>query len=131
MIGSLGEVVFEVSESAIRTFDEYKRSGTGRWTAHEVIGQKPVLEFLGPDLEQISFTIRLDVALGLNPGQELAALRALRDGGRAVTLMLAGYPVTTNQWVVESLNESVTAMDNRGNILTASVEVALKEYVSR
>ena len=88
MIGTLGDVVFETSSEKIRTFDNMKRDGSARWTAHEVMSNKPVLEFIGPDIEQISFSMRLDVALGINPTAELETLREVRDKGEAVKLIL-------------------------------------------
>ena len=129
MIGTLGEVVFEVSASKVKTFDSMKRSGSGRWATHEIIGQKPVMEFLGPGIEQISFNMRFDVFLGINPSDELVVLRQMRDAGEAVTLILEGQPVTDNLWVIESLSEDYPAIDNTGRILIANVDVSLKEYV--
>ena len=129
MIGTLGEVVFEVSASKVKTFDSMKRSGSGRWATHEIIGQKPVMEFLGPGIEQISFNMRFDVFLGINPSDELVVLRQMRDAGEAVTLILEGQPVTDNLWVIESLSEDYPAIDNTGRILIANVDVNLKEYV--
>jgi phage protein U len=129
MIGTLGEVVFEVSTSKVKTFDGMKRSGTGRWATHDIIGQKPVMEYLGPGIEQISFTMRLDVFLGVNPSEELAVLRQMRDTGEAVSFVLEGQPVTDNLWVIESLSEDYPAIDNAGRILVANVDINLKEYV--
>ena len=129
MIGTLGEVVFEVSASKVKTFDGMKRSGTGRWATHDIIGQKPVMEYLGPGIEQISFTMRLDVFLGVNPSEELAVLRQMRDTGEAVSFVLEGQPVTDNLWVIESLSEDYPAIDNAGRILVANVDINLKEYV--
>lgn len=38
-IGSLGPVVFVVSEGAIRTIDEFTRNTAGRWAQHDIIGK--------------------------------------------------------------------------------------------
>lgn len=130
MIGSLGNVVFETSAEKIRTFHGLKRSGSGRWATHEVLGQKPVLEYVGPDIEQISLTIRLDAALGVNPAEELSMLREMRDKGEAVNFILDGQPVTEDTlWAVESLSEEWQYIDNVGRVLVATVEVTLREYV--
>jgi hypothetical protein len=129
MIGSFGPIVFETSTNRIRTFDNFQRSGSVRWATHELMGRKPVREFLGPGVEQISFTIRLDVALGINPANDLAVLRIMRDEGMDFPLILNGRPLTIGStWVIESMNETWLHIDNRGRLLVAEVELTLSEY---
>jgi len=129
MIGSLGFTVFETSSNRIRTFSDLKRSGSARWANHELVGKKPVLEFLGPDVERISLSMRFDVALGVNPSESLAVLRFTRDAGLAVPFILDGRPVSDNLWVIESLEEKWQHIDNRGRLLVAEADVSLIEYV--
>ena len=129
MIGTLGNIVFETSNEKIRTFDNMKRAGSARWATHEIMNNKPVLEFIGPDVEQISFSMRLDVSLGINPAAELETLRGVRDKGEAVKLVLEGKPVTEHKWVIENLSENWERIDNQGRLLVATVDVSLKEYV--
>ena len=70
-IGSLGPIIFEVSSSKARTFKDMKRNTKGRYGSHEIIGGKPVIEFMGPDGEELSFTMQFSVAWGLNPQEEV------------------------------------------------------------
>jgi len=128
-IGSLGKVVFETSEKKIRTFFDLKRSGSVRIGTHDLMGIKPMLEFIGPGLEQISMNVRLDVSLGLNPETELKALREMRDKGEVVKFVLNGVPVTENYWMVEQLSEDWKHIDNKGRLLVADVSITMKEYV--
>jgi hypothetical protein len=130
MIGTLGPVVFETSTERIRTFDDFKRSGSGRWATHEIMRRKPAREFLGPGAEQISLSMRLDASLGISPANELYILRFLRDNGVAVPFILNGEPVSENYWVIESISENWRTVDNRGRLLVAQVEVSLSEYVT-
>ena len=76
MIGSLGDVVFTSSTDLVRTFADAAHKTSGRWTAHEVIGQKPAQEFGGPGLRTLSLSIRLDV--GLEIGRASCRERVLR-----------------------------------------------------
>lgn len=131
MIGSLGFIVFETSRERIRTFHDLKRSGNARWATHEIMGQKPVLEFLGPGAEQISLTMRFDITLGVKPADMLTTLRATRDVGLATPFILGGKPVSDNLWVIESINESWQHIDNQGRLLVAEAEVVLLEYVNQ
>jgi phage protein U len=129
MIGTLGNVVFETSAEKVRTFSNFKRKNSARLATHELLGRKPVVEFIGPGIESISFTIRLDVLLGLNPLQEAKALRDLRDKGEAVELVIGGEPVSENLWVIEDMSEDWDCIDNQGNILVIELDISLKEYV--
>lgn len=129
IVGYLGSTPFVTSSNKIRTFDNFSRSSTARWTKHDLIGQKPVLEFIGNDIEKISFDMQLRADYGINPEKELENLRQMRDNGTAVTLILNNSPVTDNLWVIESLDEKVTFWGSGGEILSASVSVSLLEYV--
>jgi phage protein U len=127
-IGSYGNVVFEVSSKRTKTFKDFERSGSARWDDHEIIGKKPKSEFVGPDLEEISFTILFKAELGINPEKELAKLRSMRDSGKAASFIVGGKPISKNYWSVQQLSESHKAVDHKGNILEAEVSVDLKEY---
>lgn len=129
MIGILGFVTFETSSRRIRTFNSLQRSGSSRWATHEIIGKKPVLEFLGPGVEQIAFEMRLDIALGVDPADSFMFLRWSRDNGFAMPFILGGQPVSENLWVIQSMNENWRNVDNRGKLLSAEAEITLMEYV--
>lgn len=128
-IGTLGEVVFTVSYDLVRTFQDYKRNSSARLQTHEIIGKKPVTEFLGPGLDSISFAIDLSAFKGVNPKEEAEKLRKIMQNGEYVNLVIAGSPVSNNKWVIESINESVSARDGKGNIIRAKVDVTIHEYI--
>ena len=128
VIGSLGDVVFEVSSETVKSFDNYKRVNSSRWASHDIIGKKPVKEYLGPGLIEVGFSIKLSVFLGVSPEKELDALRSYCENGEIVKFIINNKPVIDNRWVIESLNENVLSWDNKGNMLVVDVEVALKEY---
>jgi len=115
----------------VMTFDDLQRESSARWATHEIIGtdQKPILEFVGQGLETISFTVLMSTMLGITPIDELKKLRQLRDNGAVCTFTIGGNAVTTNSWVIMKLTESHKNYDNKGNLLVASVNVSLTEYV--
>jgi phage protein U len=115
----------------VLTFDNLQRDGAGRWATHEIIGQKrkPVLEFIGPDLENISFSVFLSSFLGVNPEAELKKLRTLRDSGVVCDFMIGNTAPSINQWVVKSMNETHKSIDGSGNLIVAAVNVSMTEYV--
>jgi len=129
IVGSLGDIIFEVSIEKVRTFDEFERSASSRWEIHDIIDKKPLPEFIGPGQEQISFSIRLDAFSGVVPQDELQALRNMRDSGEVKVLIIGGEPLTNNQWYLEALKEQHKTFSGNGKLLTAVAELTLKEYV--
>lgn len=128
LVGYLGGTPFMVSQLYVYTFDDYQRNSNGRYASHEIVGKKPLLEFLGPDAESISFKIKLRSDHGLSPRVELDKLRKYRDTGKALTLVLGGRVVGKNRWVIESIGESVNFWSRSGQILSCDVSISLKEY---
>lgn len=129
MIGSYGNVVFEVSGSKVRTFDNFTRSGAGRWANHDIISLKPMPEYVGPGQEEIRFSVRLDASLGVDPSSELQKLRDMRDTGTVSVLIVGGEPITNNLWTLESITENHKVFSGRGHLIKADAELMLKEYL--
>ena len=127
-VGSMGDIPFVVKYGKIRTFSDYGRSGSGRWAKHDLIGRKPVMEFLGPDVEKVSMKIQLRTDHGINPESELGRLRKMRDTGAVFPFILGGAPVSDNYWLLEDIGENVSYWRAGGKILSVSVDITLTEY---
>lgn len=127
-VGSMGDIPFVVTYGKIRTFSDYGRSGSGRWAKHDLIGRKPVMEFLGPDVEKVSMKIQLRTDHGINPESELGRLRKMRDTGAVFPFFLGGAPVSDNYWLLEDIGENVSYWRAGGKILSVSVDITLTEY---
>lgn len=127
-VGSMGDIPFVVTYGKIRTFSDYGRSGSGRWAKHDLIGRKPVMEFLGPDVEKVSLKIQLRTDHGINPESELGRLRKMRDTGAVFPFILGGAPVSDNYWLLEDIGENVSYWRAGGKILSVSVDITLTEY---
>ena len=127
-VGSMGDIPFVVTYGKIRTFSDYGRSGSGRWAKHDLIGRKPVMELLGPDVEKVSMKIQLRTDHGINPESELGRLRKMRDTGAVFPFILGGAPVSDNYWLLEDIGENVSYWRAGGKILSVSVDITLTEY---
>lgn len=127
-VGSMGDIPFVVTYGKIRTFSDYGRSGSGRWAKHDLIGRKPVMEFLGPDVEKVSMKIQLRTDHGINPESELERLRKMRDTGAVFPFILGGAPVSDNYWLLEDIGENVSYWRAGGKILSVSIDITLTEY---
>lgn len=126
MIGTFGPVVFTSSTNAVRTFSNLERSKSYRFAQHNVLIGKPRLEAIAPDLDTISFNMRFDLALGIDPASELIKLGGIIEAGAPQALVVGDNML--GLFVVEKLSEDWRRIDGRGQIIVASVSLQLKEY---
>ena len=89
-VGSLGDLIFEVSNYKVLTFKDFKREGGAKYATHEVIGQPPKLEFLHRELEKLSLEIDLVSSLGVNPEDEIQKITDMCNDGEANYLIFGG-----------------------------------------
>ncbi len=127
MIGTFDKLVFETSASKILTFDEFERKGAATFAEHKVINGKPRLEFTGDNLDMVSFMIRLDLHLGVDPAEQIKKARDMKSAGEPGTLIIGGTPL--GDFVIISLSEKWPEVDNRGRLIVAHLALSLKEYV--
>jgi phage protein U len=128
VIGSFGDVIFEVSDKLMRTFDGFSRSASAKWENHEIIGKKPISEFLGPGLDIISFTMRFDVRWGVNPKAEMDKLLIKCRSGAVETLIIGGFALGVNKWKCTSVKQNWQAFDGQGRVIVGTADVTLEEY---
>lgn len=129
MIGSLGDVAFEVSTDLVRTFRDFQVQRSAKFSEHAIHGGKALLEFTGLSPASMSLNIRLDAALGVNPKDELDTLREILNDHEAVPFILDGEPQGDGLWVLESLDENYEVIDNQGTFIALDVGLKLKEYI--
>ena len=126
MIGSFGSIAFTASAEQLRTFTGLGKQAEARFEEHTLIGKKSKLEFVGPGLEAVSFSIRLDAGMGVNPRDEITRITEIRDAGEAYPLVIGGWYL--GDYVITNASESHRHHDNRGRLLVAEVNLSLKEY---
>ena len=120
-IGSLGSLVFSVSENTVRTFDELSWKVSAKYATHDRHIKRDVLEFLGPEPGTISFKMAFSVFHGTNPLNEI----------KISTLVLGGKKYGSYKWVITGVSSTLKRYDNKGNCWAATADVTLKEYPKR
>jgi len=125
LVGSLGEVVFEVSSERILTWNDCVRDTKANYAMHEVIDTKAHLQFLGLSLEEFSLAITLDCAW-CTPEWEMQRLDAMQQVGAAYLLILGGR--IFGNFVIEGKTENRKRTDGDGRVMVAYVQLKLKEY---
>ena len=126
-----GNIVFETSDSRILNFTGFTRDVSSRYAQHEVIGKKPATEYLGPNLDTISFTVNLNGSFGVNVRGEMDRWVGMARNGEAYLLVIGGKGVGTDLWSVQSISEMWNKILNNGALLSGKIDVTLQEYISR
>ena len=125
-VGSYGDVIFQVSDSVIRTFEKMKMDQTAAYTQHKVHGMKAVPEFTGFDCPQITFEITLSVYFGLTPKAELEKLENIMKSKKAYPLAL-GTDLYGSNWLITKISSTFKHFWKDGTLMAASVSITLLE----
>ncbi|MCY9764925.1 phage tail protein [Paenibacillus alvei] len=128
MIGAFGDVNFLVTNTKIRTYDDFVRHCQGRWAEHAIIGKKPLSQFIGPGLDTISFSMSFALAHGTDPRYETDRLIKMERSGKPFTLTIGNKKYGTYKWALTSLEVEDSKVDNKGKLLAAAVRVEMREY---
>ena len=129
VIGSWGDLVFEVSGEIAKTFQELSEKSSGRWAEHETINTSPISEFLGPGLDELELSIIFTTMLGVNPQESYDELRDMVRKGEYHPLILGGFPLSGNFWRIDEISGEAKAFGPRdGNIMWLEVGITAKEY---
>ena len=123
--GLFGNIPFVTSFDLHQTFKDLKVERSTRWATHEVIGKKPVVEYVGPGLASVSFTIQLNSLLGMPPIAVLKGLQMLMEKKEAQRLLIG--PDYLGKFVIESVSEDRKEHTNLGIPVSGAVTITLKE----
>lgn len=124
-VGSLGDVVFEVSSDKILTHNDCIRDTKANFAEHEVIEGKARLQYIGQGLQEFSLAITLDASF-CAPEEEMKRLDLMQENGEAHRLILGGR--IFGHFVIESKTENRARTDGQGYVQLAHVQLKLKEY---
>lgn len=130
-IGKFGKVSFVVSSDKVNTFDDMKWDTSAAYATHDRHLQTDLLEFMGPELEQITFKMKFSVFLGVNPIKAVNDLRRMVREGTVERLVIGGRVYGDYKWAIVKLSSAMKTFDNKGNCWAAEVTVTLKEYGRR
>lgn len=128
-IATLGDIVFEVSDTKIFTIDNLSRDVKMRYVKHDVIGSKPITENVGPDLQDIKFKMILSASLGVAPLSTMKQIYNAFNDSTAMSFMIGEQVIGSNKWVITDFTEGYSQIDNQGIVWRMEVDVTLQEYV--
>ena len=126
-VGSFGPVAFQVSEAALSLVKDVRRKTSIRVEEHQVVGGKPRLEFLAPELAETSFKVFWHAGFGVNPRAAIRRLRELCEAGAAQRLILGGE--NFGRYLLTEVAETWLRSGPDGAPLAAEAALTLKEYL--
>lgn len=129
-IGTLGGIVFKVSNNTIQTFKDLQITSTTNYAKLTRHNKKPLLEFQYNDTDGASFSMYLSAYLGVNPLEMQNEIDEYKTQGKILTLIIGGKKYGT-KWVIKSHTKGYKKFDNKGNLLIAESKVTLEEYAER
>lgn len=128
-IGNFGSLItFETRDTRILTFSGFKHDVSAGTSQHTRFGQKPQVEFTGPQLGTVSFEITLNAAHGVRPRAMLATLEEAVESGYTGMLVIGGKQIGTGEWMITGLSESWDYLYDGGELVSAKANITLQEY---
>jgi hypothetical protein len=129
IVGCLGDVIFTVSRSVVRTLDNMTWSGSARYATHERHLTHALTEYTGLDPDKITFDILLSAELGVDPIAEVVKLWNIERSGRAVPLTVGTKGYGKYRWNILKHEMKMKTFYGNGDVHTATVSVSLQEYL--
>ena len=109
--------------------DNINSSTSAKWTTHNSLGGLESLERVGTSLSPLSFSLLLRSDAGVSARQMIDRLESYVKDGKAGIFVLGNYALKQGAFfVMESVSDAYGMILRGGQILSAKVDVKLKEY---
>ena len=136
VIGYMGEssskgIVFSVSDKTVLTLENFKWSGSARYSVHNRHNYHALTEYTGMDPDKITFDIQLLIEHGVNPLEQVVKLWKYEREGTAVALTIGSKCYGKYRWNIVSHSAEITHTDKEGDPTAATVSVTLQEYLRK
>ena len=128
-IGTLGEVVFSVSDQAVETIQNFVWSGSARYSTHQRHLSDALTEFTGLDPDGITFDIYLSAYLWVNPMSEVIKIWSYERSGAVVPLTIWTHAYGKYRWSILSHKVKAQDFDTAGDMTSATLSLTLQEYL--
>lgn len=131
-IGSLGDVIFKVSEEEIKTLSGLKWSGSATVQNHARHMGLEKAEFTGTNLDKITFSVTVSRYFGTkDPMEDIATLLGYEREGKILLFTIGEHKYGRYRWLITSHSIDVKHYTKSGDIATAVISLTLSEYPRR
>ena len=127
-IGRWGQILsFRTSKRKMLTFQDMQHSADVQVQEHSVIVGKPKLQFVAPNLEEVSFTMEINALHYKNPASVMRLLLDAMQSGVYAPLVIGGRVVLQKAMLTKVGTDFETVL-SKGKIFSIKVDVSMKEY---
>ena len=125
ILGMFGLVPFTCSGNAVQTFKDVQINHEARYAVHDVIGNAPVPEYIGPGQRKITFNMQLRSQFGSPPAVVIELLKQMLDSGESYRLCLG--PEYLGKFYLRSFSEQRKYFDGAGVAIATDVSLSIEE----
>ena len=125
MFAQLGTIQFEL----ITYFNGIQESSSYNYAQHERINQKPLLQYLGENLNAIDIKLNFHSSF-CTPKEEMDKLKNVATLGTPLQF-IKGNGEYVGVFVISSIESSTEQTSSEGDILSIQVELKLLEYTGK
>lgn len=111
------------------TFENFKREIAANTEQAEILGKKAKTEFLGSDLQSITFDVYFSAQNGVSVRKQLNKLEKCVEKGYVDYLVIGGKRVGKNKFLIKSASEAWGMILKHGELVEATVSLTMEEYV--
>jgi len=127
-IGRWGQILsFRTSKRKMLTFQDMQHSADVQVQEHSVIVGKPKLQFVAPNLEEVSFTMEINALHYKKPASVMRLLLDAMQSGVYAPLVIGGRVVLQKAMLTKVGTDFETVL-SKGKIFSIKVDVSMKEY---
>ncbi len=127
-VGNWGPFIrFETGSRKVLTFEGLKREISVRTSTHAMVNGGEKLEFNGPKLQTVSFSMTLNAMLGVKPRLVEERLIFYMKHGAVAPLVIGGR-IILKRALITKLSESYDILMKRGEVAKMTVNVTMSEY---
>lgn len=125
VLGIYGLVPFTCSTFQVCTFKDLQIKHSARYANHEVIGNDPVNEYIGPSHKTVSFKIQLRQQFNSAPTIYIPLLDKMLESGKSWPLCLG--PDYMGKYILNSFDEDRLFFNGLGVPIVTDVTLQLTE----
>lgn len=122
MFAVLGTIEFTVAGG----ISGMEQIGSADWAEHARIQGKPLLEWIGEGLDEITLTIELHPLLG-DPAERLRLLRQAKSQHEPLAFVM-GSGDYLGPYVITRISNAIRRATAVGQVVASTVQVSLREY---
>ena len=125
VLGFFGKVPFTCSSEQVATFKDLGITHSSRYATHDVIGEKPVSEYIGPSKKEISFKMTLSAQYNSPPLLYVTVLKNMLESGESHHLCFG--PEYMGKFILTGFKEDRKFFNGQGIPIVTDVSLTLIE----